>query len=107
MSCKDCIHFVACVDFWYSDYDCFDNIEQSKQKHANDEGCVHFKPTADVVEVRHGYWLDENLRPHTSKFICSECGDLAYFVQPPRDKTWKKCCPYKYCPNCGAQMKGE
>ena len=49
--CKDCIHFVACVDFWYSDYDCFDDIEQSKQKHANNEACVHFKPTADVVEV--------------------------------------------------------
>ena len=49
--CKDCIHLVACVDFWYSDYDCFDNIEQSKEKHENDEACVRFKATTDFVKV--------------------------------------------------------
>jgi hypothetical protein len=50
-TCKDCIHFVACVDFLFSDYDCCENIEKSKEKHANDEACAHFKPTADAVEV--------------------------------------------------------
>lgn len=49
-SCKDCIHFVACVKFWHSDYDCFDNIEKSKEKHANDKACVHFKRTIDIAE---------------------------------------------------------
>ncbi len=50
MTCKDCIHFEACVDFWYSDYDhC--TKEESIIKHANYPTCELFKPTADVVEV--------------------------------------------------------
>lgn len=64
-------------------------------------------PTADVVEVRHGEWKDDNRLTHSAKFRCSVCDGLAYFPQPTRDKTWKRCCPYKYCPNCGAKMDGE
>lgn len=99
MSCKDCIHFVACVDFWYSDYDCCGNIEQSKQKHANDEVCVHFKPTADVAEVRHGYWIRESfIDKHGEKMFtspkCSLCDNIETFRS-------------KYCPECGAKMDGE
>ena len=95
MSCKDCIHFVACVDFWYSDYDCFDNIEQSKQKHANDEVCVHFKPTADVVEVRHGEWLPQFEGARLLQ--CSVCGyEYCDLIECGN-----------YCGNCGAKMKGD
>jgi hypothetical protein len=52
MTCKDCVHFEACVSFWYSDYDwdC-SSFEESKEKHANSKTCDYFKPTADVVEV--------------------------------------------------------
>jgi hypothetical protein len=64
-------------------------------------------PTADVVEIRHGHWQNENQRPKTSKFICSVCGGLAYYIQPNRDRAWIKHCPYKHCPNCGAIMDGE
>ena len=53
-----------------------------------------------------GQWVEDNKRPRSSQFRCSVCGDLAYFVQPTRDESWQKCCPYKYCPNCGAQMGG-
>lgn len=62
---------------------------------------------SEGVEVKHGYWIEENKRTNSSKFICSVCGELAYYVQPNRDRTWKKRCPYKYCSNCGADMKGE
>ena len=65
------------------------------------------QPTADVVEVKHGYWVEENKRTSSSKFICSACGELAYYVQPNRDRNWKKCCPYKFCPNCNAKMDFE
>lgn len=57
-----------------------------------------------VVEVRLGEWKDENNRPNSSQFICSVCGRLAYYVQPHRAKNWRRCCPYKFCPNCGAKM---
>ncbi len=53
-----------------------------------------------------GYWEEENRLRRSAKFLCSICGGLAYFVQPTRDETWQKCCPYKYCPNCGAKMGG-
>lgn len=51
-------------------------------------------PTADVVPVKHGKWIDE-LDPWDRQHIgkCSECG--------------KRYCDYMYfrfCPNCGAKM---
>lgn len=49
--CKDCVHFEACVEFLYSDYDFVANIEQSKKKHGNDKACVLFKATTDFVKV--------------------------------------------------------
>ena len=56
-------------------------------------------PKADVVEVRHGKWLDNGernrdgtLKPFT--ISCSVCGSSAGF-------SWMK-----YCPNCGAKMDG-
>ena len=60
-----------------------------------------------ACEVSHGHWKEEDKLPRSSKFRCSVCDGLAYFVQPTRDETWEKCCPYKYCPNCGAKMDGE
>lgn len=54
-----------------------------------------------------GHWVEDNKRPRSSQFRCSVCGDLAYFVQPTRDESWQKCCPYRYCPNCGARMMEE
>jgi ribosomal protein L33 len=63
--------------------------------------------TAVGVEVKHGHWMEDNKLRNSSKFICSACGELAYYVQHNRDKTWAKKCPYKYCPNCNARMDGE
>lgn len=48
-------------------------------------------PTADVVEVRHGRWIDDE-----TAYICSVC-----FHGSPSGAKWN------YCPNCGAKMDGE
>lgn len=61
-------------------------------------------PSADVQPVRHGVWMEENRRPRSAMFYCSECHRTAYDIQPTRDKTWEKRCRYAYCPNCGARM---
>ena len=49
---------------------------------------------ADVVEVRHGHWIEKN-----GKYICSECGELCKqtAIGKPR---------WNYCPSCGAKMDG-
>ena len=58
-------------------------------------------PAADVAEVRHAHWefpvftdSDDGLDPRVK---CSECGEE--FVRPIKE--------YKFCPYCGADMRGE
>ena len=58
-------------------------------------------PTADVVPVRHGRWI-EPLRLYygAKQYECSLCCS---------DKFWKKHSiteKYPHCPNCGAKMDG-
>lgn len=53
---------------------------------------LHRQTTADVAEVKHGYWItDEN-----GIVICSECGE---------EHAWDE---YRatYCEDCGAKMDG-
>lgn len=50
-------------------------------------------------ERNKGEWLpiidsDENGEPYQAGVYCSECGFMS-------------CCEDNYCPNCGAEMKGE
>ena len=51
---------------------------------------VDAQPTADVVEVRHGYWYDCG----SLSCRCSKCG-----CKNNRETA--------YCPNCGARMDKE
>jgi rubrerythrin len=53
------------------------------------------KPTADVVEVKHGRWIDtgdEILDTTYSGWKCSECGYVFCGNK------------FKFCPECGAKM---
>ena len=54
---------------------------------------------------KRGEWVEENRRPRSSQFVCSECHRTAYDPQPTRDKAWRKRCRYAYCPSCGAKME--
>lgn len=59
-------------------------------------------PTADVQEVKHGYWIperdpDENNRIQC--FHCSVCDDDFHYIGA--------FVATKYCTNCGARMKGD
>lgn len=53
-------------------------------------------PAADVVEVRHGRWVDEKYVWQGQKSAkCNQCKKkTGYYIQP------------KYCPSCGAKMDG-
>lgn len=58
-------------------------------------------PTADVVEVRHGHWIDKSRNInglHDPRFDCSVCGHIFWFQGAET---------FNYCPACGAKMDGE
>lgn len=54
-------------------------------------------PSADVVEVRHGKWVEIKgvLHPLETDGICTECGYETGFYNF-----------FNFCPNCGADMRG-
>lgn len=56
--------------------------------------CVDSLPAADVVEVRHGRWIENT--------FCSCCGG---FDEDDKGNIIQSF--YNYCPNCGARMDKE
>lgn len=57
-------------------------------------------PAADVVEVVHGKWIkyEEESKKHIETiYYCSACQNW---------DAWGETEKYKYCPNCGARMRG-
>lgn len=77
-TCKDCI--------------CYDILCQHALQEDELKLCESFKNKADVVEVKHGEWIDLNI----TEWQCSECN---YRVE-----RWNNT---PYCPKCGAKMDGE
>lgn len=82
-------------------------FEKDSDEQKWDSGCwIRYKlfervfdsvPTADVVERKVGKWIWDDEGYH-----CSECFFHAYGnTLDCLDGT------YRYCPNCGARMKGE
>lgn len=57
-------------------------------------------PTADVAEVKHGYWVDG---------VCTNCGVKKPIITAYRgfsDVVYQYQGELNYCPNCGAKMDG-
>lgn len=69
-------------------------------------GVIDEQPT--IEERKTGRWIPRYDRPKQEVFICSECGGFAYSRWTGSRKTPKKnWCKYRFCPNCGADMRGE
>lgn len=61
---------------------------------------IDFAPAADVVEVKHGEWIERD-SDYDTYYDCSVCGESFYFIEgSPTDNA------YAYCPNCGTKMDG-
>ena len=56
-------------------------------------------PAANVREVKRARWIMND----ECRTVCSLCGNVVAFVSHP-DKRWDF---GNFCPNCGAEMKGE
>ena len=54
---------------------------------------IEERPTVDVVEVVHGWWIE--LPGMEPDYKCSECGQSYAWWEPSEAH---------YCPNCGARM---
>ena len=54
----------------------------------------------------YGCWIRENNRQKSYIYICSVCGNKAYFVTVTAGKRAASIrkCDYKYCPYCGTPM---
>lgn len=70
-------------------------------KHARAKGLepsqyIETIPTAEVVPVKHGKWIEKPFLLGTSRF-CSSCG--SNYGMPHE--------VFNYCPNCGAKMDKE
>ena len=71
---------------------------------------VDLIPTADVVEVKHGEWVDKfNNKYDNQVYVCSECGEKAYikFVLNELGNTTYTQALTPFCPTCGADMRGD
>lgn len=86
--CEKCIHGDICAD-----RNCHDEDDERAMTYCDD-----FINKDDVVEVKHGKWIDKFINLYgTKKFIgfrCTSC-DLT------------NDCKSNYCPNCGAKMDGQ
>ena len=63
-------------------------------------------PTADVAEVRHGRWIEDERTypgPGLKNNLCSVCGEIAGLWKEGLEPGRK----WAYCPNCGARMGKE
>ena len=100
------------------------NPDKSKYRVTVDVDDVQFGidkiPIADVVEVRHGEWVEDGY--NDIPCVCSCCGAEAQYTstfEETFDYDWEENlvpCGYeehkvyirtKYCPHCGAKMDGD
>ena len=66
-------------------------------------GVIDNAPTADVVEVRHGEWVEKD-----NEVYCSECHKHALLEDDGKGYQWHiSKSKSNYCPNCGAKMDGK
>ena len=71
--------------------------------------CTSLKYTLKLLENGyskrgHGHWIQENDRPCSTKWICSDCHEIAYNKQMNGNM---KICTLEFCPYCGAKMDGK
>lgn len=88
----------------YIEYDTFDMYQEEpliNMSFEQLEDIVTSLPTADVVEVVHGEWVDDTGQLDSVKqYKCSNCGK-----KPIVNMNWVTILS-NYCPDCGTKMDG-
>ena len=83
---------------------CGHDYEANKCNNCYTSNFINYLPTADVAEVKHGKWIQEQIKIENMSIVryrntCSECGGKADFLLRELH--------YSYCPHCGAKMDLE
>lgn len=67
---------------------------------------IKYAPTADVVEVKRGEWIKKFKYSHGyDDYYNTECSLCGYKAE--KSGVGDKLSLDNYCPNCGADMRGE
>ena len=79
-----------------------DDVEKYKLVEKSAQMAVDGKTTADIVEVKHGKWIEKEEIYGDVYYTCSNCNnDWTTIDGTPQENFMA------YCPNCGAKMDGE
>lgn len=95
MTCKNCVHYEACLD-WCRGFE----EEPAKCEHFKDKSKFIELLSADVAPVRHGQWIKAD-NGVCYWYECSLCHERTPFGRYKNE--WFS----NYCPNCGARMDAE
>lgn len=68
---------------------------------------INSMPTADVQEIRHGKWVQDETAAMLNIHICSECRQPLMVSETDTDFAKFHLSQVHYCPNCGARMENE
>lgn len=83
-------------DFARKNFSLDDRFEYQLQGMEIALGFIEEAPTVDAVEVVHGEWIDLREAYNDVPAVkCSACGKVRYGLET------------NYCPDCGADMRGE
>lgn len=76
-TCRDCFHFEVCDSGRrIGEYE----IDDGVYTEGVENECLTFRSTADVVEVKHGYWKDRYGNKYDNHlYECSVCGKKALY----------------------------
>ena len=92
-TCRDCIHYPVCKDTW-ADENWNEDAPKEVKEMFSPKGCENFKPTADVVEERHGVWVKTSYPEVHRCSCCNKPSNTSHGL-------------HNYCPECGAKMDGK
>ena len=92
-TCKDCIHEKVCNALCPNGL-----LPYQSNDYPAELFCLEFKNKADVQEVKHGYWKQNQY--HKNIYYCSECGR---HIEDGSDNPLEH---FPYC-HCGAKMNLE
>lgn len=107
-TCRECLHYEVCNHYKFEEtillglYETLDNFKNKDIGNNNADLCKHFTPKSDYVKRERGEWkynFDTSYLVRCDcRIKCTKCGHMLSRLTGVN---------YKFCPNCGADMRKE